>query len=169
MSLGENVTGADNQQERLDNSWIVGFVDGEGCFHVAINKLPKMTLGYQVLPEFRVVQHVRDIQVLRKIKDTLGVGVVRRNNGDRFELRVRGLEELNRIVKFFEMYPLMTQKRKSFDLFKEIILLMNKKKHLSHSGLHKIAKKASQMNRQIKSSYPESSETIRQNSGRSKI
>ena len=51
---------ADNQQERLDANWIVGFVDGEGCFHVSINKMHKMTLGLQVLPEFRVVQHHRD-------------------------------------------------------------------------------------------------------------
>ncbi len=51
---------ADNPQERLDAKWIVGFVDGEGCFHVAINKIPEMSLGWQVLPEFRVVQHERD-------------------------------------------------------------------------------------------------------------
>ena len=31
---GENVTGAANQQERLEPQWVVGFVDGEGCFHI---------------------------------------------------------------------------------------------------------------------------------------
>ena len=55
--------GAGDQQERLDKQWITGFVDGEGCFHVALNKQPKMTLGWQVLPEFRVVQHQRDEQI----------------------------------------------------------------------------------------------------------
>jgi hypothetical protein len=34
MSNGKNVMSADNQQERLDPMWIVGFVDGEGCFYV---------------------------------------------------------------------------------------------------------------------------------------
>ena len=60
---------AGNQQERLDAEWIVGFVDGEGCFHVAINRMPKMSLKWQVLPEFRVVQHERDEMVLHEIKD----------------------------------------------------------------------------------------------------
>lgn len=37
---------ADNQQERLDAKWIIGFVDGEGCFYVGLNKQQKMTLGW---------------------------------------------------------------------------------------------------------------------------
>lgn len=36
--MGDKVTGAGDQQERLNADWIVGFADGEGCFHVAINK-----------------------------------------------------------------------------------------------------------------------------------
>ena len=36
----DNPFGADNQQETklraLDPSWVVGFVDGEGCFSAAI-------------------------------------------------------------------------------------------------------------------------------------
>jgi len=52
---------ADNQQERLEAKWIVGFTDGEGCFHVSINKIPEMSLGWQVLPEFRIVQHLKNV------------------------------------------------------------------------------------------------------------
>ena len=33
---GDNVTGAENQQERLTEfrGWVIGFVDGEGCFSI---------------------------------------------------------------------------------------------------------------------------------------
>ena len=49
---------ADNQQERL--SWYVaGYVDGEGSFHVAIQKSDNVRLGYQVIPEFHVSQNQR--------------------------------------------------------------------------------------------------------------
>ena len=102
---GEKVTGADNQQERLDANWIVGFVDGEGCFHISINKIPEMSLGWQVLPEFRIVQHEKDESVLYKIKNYFGFGNVKINrkdhHGARKEFRVRGMENLNRIVIFF--------------------------------------------------------------------
>ena len=139
--------GADNQQERLDAKWIVGFVDGEGCFHVAINKLPKMTLGMQVLPEFRVVQHERDKEVLEKLRNYFGFGNVVVNHEDRKGYRVRGLQNLNVIVQFFKTNTLQTSKRRNFELFAEIIDLMNKKQHLTKEGIVEISKIASQMNR----------------------
>ena len=151
---------ADNQQERLDANWIVGFVDGEGCFHVSLNKMPKMTLGWQVLPEFRVVQHQRDEVVLQKLKSFFDFGQVTINHGDRKEFRVRGLENLNKLIIFFKENPLQTSKQKNFELFNEIIQLMNKKEHLNKKGLKKIANLASNMNQKIKR-HLESSETIR--------
>ena len=48
---------ADNQQERLD-SYIAGFVDGEGCFHVALQKIEHVRFGYQLVPEFLVSQNL---------------------------------------------------------------------------------------------------------------
>ena len=53
----DNVTSADNQQERLSfSNWIVGFVDGEGCFSVSIFKNRTSKNGYQVMPEFVVTK-----------------------------------------------------------------------------------------------------------------
>lgn len=155
---------AENQQERLNAQWITGFVDGEGCFHVAINRMPKMQIGWQVLPEFRVVQHKRDMQILHRIKETLGCGKVKQNHGDRFEVRVRGMEELKKVIEFFKKYPLQTIKRKNFETFCEIIEIMERKEHLTKRGLDKIARMASTMNQKVKSAYLESSETLRQTS-----
>ena len=153
--------GADNQQERLNTEWIVGFVDGEGCFHVSLNKMQKMTLGWQVLPEFRVVQHQRDEFLLFKFKEFFGFGEVKKNHDERKEFRVRGLENLNKIVEFFKTNQLRTSKRKNFEIFSEIILMMNNKEHLKKEGLKRIANLSSKMNRQVKSRYLESSETAR--------
>jgi hypothetical protein len=157
---------ADNQQERLNASWIVGFTDGEGCFHISINKINKMSLGWQVLPEFRIVQHEKDELLLHKIKNYFGFGEVKVNrkdfHGTRKEFRVRGLMNLNKIIEFFKENPLMTSKRKDFEIFSEIIELMNQKEHLTKEGLNKIAKLISNMNRKPNLRYLESSETIRQ-------
>ena len=161
--------GADNQQERPDTSWIVGFVDGEGCFYVGINKMQNMTLGWQVLPEFRIVQHRRDIDALRHIQSVLECGKICRNHGDRFELRVRGLKNLNKIVAFFEKHRLVTKKRFDFQKFREIISLMNRREHLTQDGLDRIAKIIAIMNRHTTPKYLESSETICQTSEKMKI
>ena len=157
---------ADNQQERLDASWIVGFTDGEGCFHISINRIPKMSLGWQVLPEFRIVQHEKDEKVLEKIKDYFGFGKVVINrtdhHGTRKEFRVRGMDNLKKIVNFFNKYPLNTSKRKDFEIFAKVIEIMGYKKHLLKEGLDEIAKMISLMNRKPKLKYLESSETTRQ-------
>jgi hypothetical protein len=129
--------GADNQQERLDASWIVGFTDGEGCFHISINRIPGMKLGWQVLPEFRIVQHEKDEFVLHKIKDYFGFGDVRVNRTDQHGTR------------------------KDFKIFSEVIEMMKNKEHLTSEGLEKIAHLISGMNRKPRSKYLESSETIR--------
>ena len=36
--MSDNPIGAGNQQESLSPDWVVGFVDGEGCFYVGVNR-----------------------------------------------------------------------------------------------------------------------------------
>ena len=131
----------------LEAQWIVGFVDGEGCFFVGINPHPEMTAGYQILPEFTVVQHKRDIQILHGLKMFFGCGVVRTNHGDRMAYRVRDLKHLSQIViPFFERHSLKTKKNVDFIKFRKILLIMERKEHLTPEGIEKIRIIASTMN-----------------------
>jgi hypothetical protein len=132
----------------LDPHWVVGFVDGEGCFHIGINPHAEMKAGHQVLPEFTVVQHERDAQVLHALKAFFGCGVVRVNHGSRLAYRVRSLEHLReRIVPFFVSHPLKTKKNVDFLKFRDVILLMERGEHLTPEGVEKIRNIAAVMNR----------------------
>lgn len=131
----------------LDAQWVVGFTDGEGCFHVGINKNESMKLGVQILPEFTVVQHEVDEQVLYALKDYFQCGVVRKNHGSRLSYRVRGQKNLyTRIIPFFEKHKLKTRKRVDFEKFRKVILLMEKGEHLQAEGLEKIRQIKTSMN-----------------------
>ena len=133
----------------LDAQWIVGFTDGEGCFHVGINEHPDMKAGYQVLPEFTVVQHERDVQILHALKRFFGCGVVRSNHGDRMAYRVRGIDHLlTTICPFFLKHPLKTKKNVEFRKFRKILLLMEKGRHLEEEGIEEIRRIRDQMNTQ---------------------
>jgi len=133
---------------KLDVEWITGFVDGEGCFNVGLNEHSDMTTGTQVLPEFTVVQHKRDVQILHALKAHFGCGVVRTNHGDRMAYRVRSLEHLLQIiVPFFMKHPLKTKKRIDFEKFRDVLLLMEAGEHLTEAGVIRIRQIASQMNR----------------------
>ena len=132
----------------LNAAWIVGFVDGEGCFRIGIRRHEEMSTGYQVLPEFSVDQHARDVKVLHGLKRYFGCGVVRRNHGDRMAYRVRNREHLlERIVPFFMKHPLKTQKRLEFIKFRKALLRMERNEHLTQEGLAEIRAIAAQMNR----------------------
>ena len=131
----------------LNAQWVVGFVDGEGCFHIGINKNDTMKLGVQVLPEFTVVQHEVDQQVLYALKAYFKCGVVRKNHGTRLCYRVRGQENLlQRVIPFFEKHQLKTRKRVDFQKFRKVILMMEKQEHLTKDGLEKIRQVKATMN-----------------------
>jgi hypothetical protein len=132
---------------RLEAQWVVGFVDGEGCFYVGINPHSEMKAGYQVLPEFTVVQHERDIQLLFALKSFFGCGVVRKNHADRMAYRVRNTQHLReRIIPFFEKHPLKSKKRQDFLKFRKTLLLMEREEHLTTEGIARIRAIASKMN-----------------------
>lgn len=131
----------------LNQDWICGFVDGEGCFHVSITRHPEMTLGYQVLPEFTVVQHERDKQILYALKEFFKCGVVRVNHGDRWCFRVRKLSNLSAICAFFMKHPLKTKKNVDFIKFRKVVDLVKQGEHLKPEGFMHIVDIASSMNR----------------------
>jgi len=107
-----------------------------------------MKSGYQVLPEFTVVQHKRDVQVLHALKGYFGCGVVRVNHGDRMAYRVRGQKDLiERIVPFFIKHSLKTKKNVDFIKFRHVLQLMEAGVHLTVVGIEQIRKIAAQMNR----------------------
>jgi len=131
----------------IDAQWITGFVDGEGCFFIGVNPHHEMTVGYQILPEFTVVQHKRDIQLLHALKEFFGCGVVRTNHGDRMAYRVRSVSHLiEKIIPFFEKHSLKSKKRQDFEKFRDALLLMQKGEHLKQEGIDQFRRIASQMN-----------------------
>ena len=145
---------------QLDAQWIVGFVDGEGCFHIGISAHRDMRAGVQVLPEFTVVQHKRDIKVLHALKAYFDCGVVRVNHADRMAYRVRGIDHLlDRIIPFFMEHALKTSKHVDFLKFRDAVLIMQRGEHLNPEGLSKIRSIASAMNRGRSRQSPADSET----------
>jgi hypothetical protein len=150
----ENPSGADNQQERLfTNDWLVGFVDGEGCFSCPIFRSPSMRLGWQVQPTFAVVQGASSRSVLEEMVKFFGCGKVyvnRRHDNHREDLcqfqvfRFGDLRDV--IVPFFQANPLRTAKRANFAKFAEVIELIELRRHLTVSGLSEIAEIVQTMN-----------------------
>ncbi len=132
----------------LESQWIVGFVDGEGCFHVDISVDKESALGCQILPEFTVVQSKQDVQILHALKAHFRCGVVRESQGDRIAYRVRNLKHLLEIiVPFFEKHKLKTKRGIDFQNLRRVLLKMSKGEHLTLDGIESIRAIKEKMNR----------------------
>ena len=163
----DNATGAVNQQERLD-AYIAGFVDGEGSFHVAVQRNPSTRMGWQLVPEFHVSQDAERPEVLHLIRERLDCGYVRENHrGTRDTTLVyvvrRRDDLLTKIIPFFEREPLMSSKQQESVVFAQIVRAMQNGEHLTDAGFTRLKALALTMNgggKYRRVHRPESSETI---------
>ena len=146
----DNLTGADNQQERLD-AYIAGFVDGEGSFHVAVQRNPSTRLQWQLVPEFHVSQNQERREVLDLLLQRFGCGRLQENHrgsADKslvYVVRKRS-DLLTRIIPFFEAQPLLSSKQGEFLVFARVVRAMELGTHLSRDGFVELVELATSMN-----------------------
>jgi LAGLIDADG endonuclease len=158
----DNVTGdAENQQERLVRcGWIVGFVDGEGCFSIGFvrqdggGSRTGYRTGWQVTHEFVVTQGARSVPCLHELREFFGVGQVLENKRYdnhrehlyRYVVR-RRQDLLETVIPFFQLYPLLSSKRHDFEQFARCMTVISSGRHLTVAGLIEIAQLTEGMNR----------------------
>lgn len=112
----------------LNPWWVTGFSDAEGSFSIIIFKNTQRSLGWRVMLSYKITLHVKDVDLLYRIKDFYGVGNV--NKYSEFAVyKVDSREDLlNKIIPHFDKYPLITQKWSDYILFKEVLNLIYNKK-----------------------------------------
>ena len=158
----DNPVGAENQQERLrQEGWVIGFVDGEGCFSIGFVRQTGgkgrsgYRTGYQVAHEFAVTQGAQSVSCLHELTSFFGVGQVlanrrydnHREHLYRYVVRRRA-DLIETIIPFFRMHPMHSSKQLNFDKFARCVELVDSGHHLSFEGLADIVEIAQTMNRQ---------------------
>lgn len=179
--ITENASDADHQQERVPKNkdnlgfYLSGFADGEGCFCVPIRKHPSSKSGWIISPLFEVFQDQSNPEVIFLFKKTLECGFISYKSGSPHCLVyiVASLKNhLEKVIPFFETYPIIGKKYQEFLRFKEIVNMLNNKEHRTTIGFKRIVKIAFSMNhrrgkgrkhtiKEIFNSLDQSSETTR--------
>jgi len=83
-----------------------------------IVKNKELKTGWRVQPSFQIGLHEKDKALLELIRSSLGVGQIYKHSKDSFQYEVQTFKELEVIISHFDKYPLITQKRTDFELFK---------------------------------------------------
>ncbi len=139
--------GADNQQaakKEISDEYLSGFTDGEGCFYVGFSKRIDLPLKWQVITEFHLSQNPGGKNVLEALRQRLGCGYLKPNHAQSLKDRtwvliVKDRRELKeKLVPFFKEHPLHTSKREDFNVFVQVLGLIEQGKHLTKDGFKKI-------------------------------
>ena len=130
----------------LQDGWISGFTDAEGCFNVSITSNPRYTLG-QVI-NMRYLLDQKDSAILHTIQNQFGFGKVtlRSETKGVYRYTATGIKSMKNIINYFEVFPLLTKKAISFNKWLAIYIMVWDKLHLTQDGLSKVKTIKKQIN-----------------------
>jgi len=139
-----NITPAVEPEFKLSNylnsHWLSGFITAEGSFFISIYSNEKRKAGYAVSLVFSLSQDLRDLELLNRLVNYLGCGIVREHpNRNTAELIITKKEDINlKLIKFLIKFPLSGVKLLDFERFKQVSFLIENKMHLTQDGVELI-------------------------------
>lgn len=129
-------------QEIPDPQWLIGFIDGEGCF--IINTQQSISTSGKTLNKiwlsFYITQHTRDSQLMESIVKYLDCGkVFKRSSQSAVDFKVMKFEEIiGKVIPFLQKYSLQSVKQENFLDWVKASNLIENKEDLTAEGLEKI-------------------------------
>ena len=131
----------------LDPDWISGFISTEGNFDVRIPSTSSK-LGYRVQLRFRISQHSRDIELMKKIVEYFGSGKIYKYGGQSaISLTIVDFTDItNIIIPLLNKHPIIGIKLYDYLDWSKIHSLMINCSHLTVEGINSIRKIKSGMN-----------------------
>jgi hypothetical protein len=148
-------------QRILDPHWVSGFVSGEGCFFLVLKKSSK---GGSVGFRFLITQHIRDTELLKSLINYLGCGKyyirpLRPMYGDYLVTKFKDIQD--KIIPFFEKYPVKGVKFDDFSDLKQVMSLRENNNTLTEEVLAEIQLIRSGMNKgRVEVPYEDSSAAV---------
>ena len=137
------------------NSYISGFVDGEGCFCVSFQPSKRHRFGWEVRPSFSVSQNADRAELLYVMQKKWGCGSIRPDRSDKtMKFEVRNIGDLvAKELPHFQVFPLVSSKQTDFAGFEKICRWVGEGRHLELMGFERIVWTAMEMNPSGKRKY----------------
>lgn len=152
IELANTINFKINLDENLKNHWLAGFTDADGSFQIkTIDRNQKM----EIRLNYQIDQKKEDLLIL--IKRFLGgnIGYYGRNrnrnrninNLDTYYYGSTSFGSAKKVINYFDHYHLLSSKHINYLKWRKAYILIQKKDHLTESGLTKIMKLKKTMNR----------------------
>ncbi len=126
--------------------WIAGFTQSDGSFVVSFENSKKGML-IRPRPVFNLTQSIEELDMFIALQEYLGVGKIYKNRNN-VTLVVTSIKEIVTVIlPLFDNHSLRGSKIISYNIFKEVSLMIKDKKHLTLEGTLQIIELAYYMNK----------------------
>jgi hypothetical protein len=126
----------------LEDNWLCGFIDSEGCFSVSIKRKTGFNFCFDIAQK-----NVENRYVLEHFKYLFTVGgIYNHSEAGVLYYKVHGLKNVLNLLSYLEIHPLRSKKLKSYILWKDLHGRLLKKDHLNPTLRDSLKVLASQVN-----------------------
>jgi len=120
----------------LDNYWLAGFTQADGCFHISVVKSKRHNTGYSVRLEYSIKQN--DKLPLELLYKELNKGNLSQYHTNIWCYKSSGFKTAFSLINYFDRYTLFAGKYTSYLKFRKVYIKITEGKHLEEKGVKKI-------------------------------
>ncbi|MFH1234624.1 MAG: LAGLIDADG family homing endonuclease [Candidatus Diapherotrites archaeon] len=158
----------ERKERRPSDDYIMGLVEGEGCFSCGIGKYIDHRLRpsgrknhrkhhafpFHLVPSFRIGLVKKDAPVLKLVKRVLGCGEIYtverskqyKNQRDVCQYYVQTHSDLYKLAEYFKKQKFYTTKGNDFQLWAQILAIIKENRHNTKEGFLEICRLRDKMN-----------------------
>lgn len=127
----------------LDNPWLAGFTQADGCFFISVARSKTHKTGYGVRLEFSLKQN--DEQPLRLLYNNLGIGNISQCHTGVWCYKNSGYKTAVALINYFDKYNVFAGKYVDYLKFRKVYIMITEGKHLDNKGILKIKRKCNKV------------------------
>lgn len=120
----------------LDNYWLAGFTQADGCFHINIVKSKTHKTGFSVRLEYSLKQ--KDVVPLKLLYSILKLGNLYQDNSGIWYYKSTGYKTAALLINYFDTFNVFGGKYVNYLKFRKVYIFITEGKHLEDKGIIKI-------------------------------
>ena len=120
----------------LDNFWLAGFTQADGCFYISIVKSKTHKTGFIVRLEFSIKQN--DVLPLKLLYSKLIMGNLSQYSSGIWCYKSTGYKTAALLIDYFDRFNLFAGKYVDYLKFRKVYIMITEGKHLEKKGILKI-------------------------------
>lgn len=120
----------------LDNLWLAGFTQADGCFHISVVTSKTHKTGYSVRLEFSIKQN--DLVPLKLLYETVKRGNLSQYSSGIWCYKSTGFKTASLLINYFDEFNVFAGKYVNYLKFRKVYIMITNGQHLEVKGVTKI-------------------------------